>query len=390
MELQKVLSLIPAKLLEELAVETEVDVFSKKLQGEVMFKLLLHCIITHKDNSLRTMESAYETLVFQLINNKAKQGNIRFSSIGTRLSVINVAYFEKLFGACVSAYKNELGTDKKAIVRFDSTIVALSSKLLNVGYQLKGGDAENYRQLKFTVGYADIPEIVHFYADQRHNSENVALRETILKQSENDLERIKIFDRGITARSTYDTFTNKGIQFVSRVNVKARHDKIRSNDARHQPPIETATLKIVSDEWCQFYAEHSNPKNLFRRIEAIRLDDNEPIVFITNIENLTAADITELYKRRWDIEVFFKFIKQLFNFKHLISRNENGIKVILYVTMIASILLTAYKKLNQLSGYKIPKLKFSNELENEIVKKLIRMCGGNPEKLNETLLCNTS
>jgi len=29
-------------------------------------------------------------------------------------------------------------------------------------------------------------------------------------------------------------------------------------------------------------------------------------------------------------------------------------------------------------------------LENEIVKKLIRMCGGNPEKLNETLLCNTS
>lgn len=390
MELQKVLSLIPSKLLEELAVETEVDVFSKKLQGEVMFKLLLHCIITHKDNSLRTMESAYETLVFRLINNKTKQGNIRFSSIGTRLSVINVAYFEKLFEACVRIYKNELGTDKKAIIRFDSTIVALSTKLLNVGYQLKGGDAENYRQLKFTIGYGDIPEIVHFYADQRHNSENVALRETILKQSENDLDRIKIFDRGITARSTYDTFTNKGIQFVSRVNVKAKHDKIRSNDTKYQPTIETATLKIVKDEWCQFYAEHSNPKNLFRRIEAVRLDDNEPIVFITNIENLTAADITELYKRRWDIEVFFKFIKQLFNFNHLISRNENGIKVVLYVTMIASILLTAYKKLNHLNGYKIPKLKFSNELENEIVKELIRLCGGNPEKLNEILLCNTS
>lgn len=391
MELQKVLSLIPSKLLEQLAIETEVDVFSKKLQGEVMFKLLLHCIITHKDNSLRTMESAYETLVFRLINSKNRHSKIRFSSIGTRLSVINAAYFEKLFEACVRIYKNELGVDKKSLIRFDSTIIALSTKLLNVGYQLKGGDAENYRQLKFTVGYADIPEIVHFYTDPTHNSENVALRETILKQSEKDLERIKIFDRGITARSTYDTFTDKGIQFVSRINFKAKHDKIKSNDAKKNQPIETATLKIVSDEWCQFYGEGGiKPKHLFRRIEAVRIEDNEPISFITNIENLTAADITELYKRRWDIEVFFKFIKQLLNFKHLISRNENGIKVILYVTMIAAILLIAYKKLNHLNGFKIPKLKFSNEIENEIVKELIRLCGGNPEKLNEILLYNTS
>ena len=145
------------------------------------------------------------------------------------------------------------------------------------------------------------------------------------------------------------------------------------------------------DEWCQFYGEQGiKPKHLFRRIEAIRLEDSEPISFITNIETLTAADITELYKRRWDIEVFFKFIKQLLNFKHLISRNENGIKVILYVTMIAAILLTAYKKLNHLSGFKIPKLKFSNELESELVKELIRLCGGNPEKLNEIILCDTS
>ena len=104
MELQKVLSLIPSKLLEELALETEVDVFTKKLQGEVMFKLLLHCIVTHKDNSLRLMASAYETLLFRIINSKHQQGSIRFSSISTRLSVINTVYFEKLFEACVQVH----------------------------------------------------------------------------------------------------------------------------------------------------------------------------------------------------------------------------------------------------------------------------------------------
>lgn len=388
MELQKVLSLIPANLLEELAVETEVNVFSKKLQGEVMFKLLLHCIISHKDNSLRVMESAYETLFFKLINKGQKYTGIHYSSISTRLSVMNVSYFERIFNTCVNLYKNELGEHKEHIMKFDSTIVALSTKLLNIGYNLKGGDAENYRQLKFTVGYSDIPEIVHFYTDQTYSSENVALKETLLKQAETDSKRIKVFDRGITARKAYDTFTEKGIRFVSRINTNAKHDKKTSNNITASA---TTTLQIMSDEWCQLYKEGCvKSKFLYRRIEAIQLASNETICFITNIENLTAAEITEIYKQRWEIEVFFKFIKQLLNFKHLISRNENGVKVILYVTMIAAVLLQAYKKVNNLNGYKIPKLKFAAELEVEIVKGIVTICGGNPEKVNEILLCNYS
>ena len=119
--------------------------------------------------------------------------------------------------------------------------------------------------------------------------------------------------------------------------------------------------------------------------ETIRIADNEPIVFITNIHNLSAAEVTEIYKRRWDIEVFFKFIKQLLNFKHLLNRSENGIKVVLYVTMIAAILLIAYKKTNHLKGFKIVKQKFEQELETIILKDLIVMCGGNPELLSSIL-----
>lgn len=62
MNIEKVLSLIPSSLLESLAIETKVDYFAKKLQGSVIFKLLLHCILSHKDNSLRTMKSAYESI----------------------------------------------------------------------------------------------------------------------------------------------------------------------------------------------------------------------------------------------------------------------------------------------------------------------------------------
>lgn len=392
MELQKILSLIPAGLLEELAIETEVDIFSKKLQGEVIFKLLLHCIISHKDNSLRGMESAYETLFFGMINRKHHKKSVRYSSISTRLSAINPEYFEKLFDSCVRLYKTELGKGKEDIIRFDSTIVSLSSKILNIGYNLKGGDAENVRQLKFTIGYAnDIAEKVHFYHSQSHTSENVALKESILIQSIGDIDRIKVFDRGITSRNTYDSFTDNNIQFISRVNVGSKYTVVRSNDSDKPLPVETDDLRVISDDWCWFYGNKGAKSNhLYRRIEAIRLKDNEILVFITNNQELSAEDIADLYKRRWDIEVFFKFIKQLLNFNHLINRSENGIKVVLYVTMIAAVLLAAFKRANNLNGYKIPKMKFANELDVEIVKQLITMCGGNPEKLNEFLLCNTS
>jgi hypothetical protein len=48
--------------------------------------------------------------------------------------------------------------DQEKLVRFDSTIVALSGKLLDIGYNLKGGSS-GVRQVKFTVGYTDIAEV---------------------------------------------------------------------------------------------------------------------------------------------------------------------------------------------------------------------------------------
>src|SRR5215831_1327596 len=176
MKTEKLLSLISDDLLTQLAIDTGVDYYAKKLQGEVIFKLLLYCIISHKENSLRTMESAYEKVAFQLLNQRYNQGTVRFNSISERLSNINVEYFEKLYESSVEAYKKYLGKDINTLVRFDSTILALSTKLLEIGYQIKGGDAENFKQLKFTIGFSDIPEIVHFFHEQKYTSENIALR----------------------------------------------------------------------------------------------------------------------------------------------------------------------------------------------------------------------
>ena len=105
--------------------------------------------------------------------------------------------------------------------------------------------------------------------------------------------------------------------------------------------------------------------------------------FLTNIQELSASEVTEIYKKRWEIEVFFKFLKQEMSFSHLLSRTENGIKVMLYMTMIAAMLILIYRKINAIEGYKIAKLQFVNELEFSLIKEMVLLCGGDPAKLNE-------
>ena len=90
--------------------------------------------------------------------------------------------------------------------------------------------------------------------------------------------------------------------------------------------------------------------------------------------------LAEWYRRRWEIEVFFKFIKQHLSASHLVSRSENGIKVMIYMTLIVAALIIVYKKLNGIGSYKIARLRFEIELENDIIQTIVTLCGGDPQK----------
>lgn len=384
MDVEQILTLLPANLLTELAIETKVNRYSKKLQGEVIFKLLLHCLLSHKDNSLRVMESAYESMAFNLLNVDNDKTSIRFSSISERLSTINAAYFEKLYQACVAVYGKTIGESSSTITRFDSTIVALSGQLLKVGYHLKGGDAAHVHQLKFTIGLSELPTTVHLFTEQKYTSENTALKEAMLIHQPAKANAIRIFDRGITSRKTHDELTDKGIPFISRIHTKSKCQEHIPNQLKQV--VETNTLNLFSDSWIYLYTtDAGRATHPVRCIRAISRNSGVELAFVTNIPDLSAEEITELYKRRWDIEVFFKFLKQELRFSHLINRSENGIKVMLYTTLIASILILVYKKTNRMTGFKIVKQKFTQQLERLLVKDLVYMCGGNPELVDKIL-----
>ncbi|MDJ1495873.1 transposase, partial [Cytophagaceae bacterium DM2B3-1] len=117
--------------------------------------------------------------------------------------------------------------------------------------------------------------------------------------------------------------------------------------------------------------------------DANKSDAEKQFWFITNVLDLTAKQVADSYRRRWDIEVFFRFIKQELNVNHLVSLSKNGIQVIIYMSLIVAMLVLLYKKANNL-GYKTAKRRVVLQLRELITTIMITLAGGDPNKVFKT------
>jgi hypothetical protein len=390
-KVRDLLSLLDTSILDKAAALSAVDYNAKKLGGEVMFKLLLMSLLDSGKMSLRLMEQLYRSNRFKLFAGLEPGGSIRHSSLSERLCGIEVGYFKEIFEQAVKLCRERLGNnlDPYNIRQFDSTTVSASAKLLMTGMVngLKGKDGEHRcRQIKFTVGlYNNLPSNSFLFSEQKYLAEDRTLRQSILKAAIGS-DEIVVFDRGLKSRKAFQEFTHQGISFVTRINATRSVKTLSQNPL--SPGEGTATLELISDENVYLFYEGKRKLNEpFRVIKARSKSTGELLFFLTNITELPASAITEIYRQRWDIEVFFKFLKQHLHFRHFFSYSENGIQVMMYMSMIAAILLLLYKKENKITGYKIAKYAFVEELDLEIIKAIVLLCGGDPAK---AALFNTS
>lgn len=379
MRLEEVLEYIPKEELNKLSIEYKVDHQVKKLHGQTMFQLLLFSMLNIKNNSLRVMEEFYHSLSFKSIANTSYKG-VKYNSIRDRLVYINPDYFEAIFNSCLKKYQDKYLKKKHNIISFDSTLVAISSKLLKEGMTINQKGDKKY--IKFSIAFSNIPIHSKIFTEQSFVSEDFALKE-LIKECPLSAENILVFDRGVQARATFEEFSESELIFVTRLNNYTRFETINEFEIKEK---ETERLVLERDLEVILYDKRNKKTNKFLRLIIAKEKENgEIFYFLTNSKTLITKEVADIYKQRWEIEVFFKFIKQNLNFSHLLSRNTNGVKVIMYMTLITAILLIVYKKLNNLKGYKIPKLKFAQELEVLIIKDIVEKCGGNPNKVNEIL-----
>ena len=379
MHAKDLLQLIAEDKLRVLAVETQVDHYAKKLDGLIMFQLILFSFLNRKRVSLRVMEEFLCSASFRHLSNRADI-DAKYNSLSERISLIKAEYFEQIFYYVHDTFSKYLD-EKSLIHRYDSTMVAVSCKLFNWGMRTGAKSKTDKKQLKFTMGmHGSLPSHLQVFSNQTELSENVALNEAITKDTRNR-NQVAVFDRGLTKKDSFEKYSNDRIWFVTRTFSNIKYDLISKNKIGKKPKDSTVTL--VEDLVVKLRHRHKKQdRNIYRMIKGTIDKTGEEIFFLSNMDKASAYEIAAIYKSRWQIEILFKFLKQELNIEHIISRNENGVKVMMYMTLITAILIIAFKKLNQISSFKIAKLRFALQMEELIIRQIVILTGGDTQRLN--------
>jgi IS4 transposase len=150
-------------------------------------------------------------------------------------------------------------------------------------------------------------------------------------------------DLGYTDYAWYAQLTAQKIFFVTRQKSRARYQ------VRARRPV-NASLGLVSDETIQLTGAKARacPQPL-RRIVYQDPDTGKVYVFLTNHFRLAAKTIADIYKERWQIEIFFRFSKQNLKIKAFIGNTENAVLTQIYAALIVYLLLCYTKFLCNLS-----------------------------------------
>ena len=395
--LKQVLEFIPEALLTHLSVTSKVDHYSKVLHGKKMFYLLLFCIFDNEKLSQRTLEDTFNSSGFKALFGLGEEEKVRRSSISERLSKIDSNYFkeiyEQMYGRFSELYsKTEI--EKYNLIRVDSTIVADTCAKLKEGIDQKSGK----KLVKFSFSFDGIlPSGVEVFTGQKYSSEEAALPEAILKQvkKEEHHENIYVIDRGLQSTRVMKDFDEKSVKFIIRSKENRKFEEIESFldgkksqkwddwEVMKDSKVKLYTGKPVLNKRGNIHHREEKVETCFRLVVIKNEKKDKEFWFLTNEFELSAKEIADYYRKRWDIEVFFRFLKQELNLSHLVSMNKNGIEVMIYMTMIASMLLLIYKKVNDL-GYKTAKRRIAMELRDMITEILIIFAGGDPGKVFKT------
>lgn len=150
-----------------------------------------------------------------------------------------------------------------------------------------------------------------------------------------------VFDRGYTDFARFAKYCEEGIYFVTRLKKNADYRVVERRNVSKYKNI--STDQII--EFCGFYTKKKCPVRL-RRIRVKDPETKKYVELLTNHMDWSPATIAAVYKDRWQIEIFFKTIKQHLKIKSFLGTSKNAILSQIWVAMIAYLLLSYMKFLS--------------------------------------------
>ena len=157
---------------------------------------------------------------------------------------------------------------------------------------------------------------------------------TVTRQWEFAPGTILVFDRGYTDYNWFEQLTRQGVSFVTRLKTNANFIEVEDLAVPRRKGLISDRLICMTQQ----AVENDNPTKM-RRIEFFDEEQQRTLAFLTNDMKLAAATVAEIYKNRWQIELFFKALKQSCKVKTFVGTSANALKTQIWTALISMLLV---------------------------------------------------
>lgn len=303
--------------------------YRKKLYFEKMLQILLHSINDEKE-SLRDINISF---VSEELQQEMGLESISHCQLSRTLNSLDSEILWAVFNQLVEKARHHTQPNKRnALYLIDSSTFPLNRKLFPWAdfRQTKSG-VKLHMKLCFMDKEHFYPEDFKVTPAKEHDDHH-------LECFVNQAEATYVFDRGYLNYQQLDQMHEKGYFFVTRLKKNSKVHVLEDFEVSKESSIKCDQLILLG---AQGHLTHR-----YRRI-TVQDDSGKLLCFITNRFDCSAIEISEMYKSRWQVELFFKHIKQHMTIKNFFCRSEKGVTNQLILAMIASLLTYLVKLTTQ-------------------------------------------
>lgn len=225
--------------------------------------------------------------------------------------------------------------DKVPLVDLENVILALDSTSISVSINLATWASGKYSRGAVKMHTlldlrGSIPTFIHISDGTWHDS-------NAMDYIQFEPNAIYTMDKAYVDLVALNQMNSIGAYFVTRAKAKMQYRIIESTESADDGVLADQIVLLTGPKSSQLY-----PQPL-RLVQYYDVETNEELTFISNNVDISALDIANIYRNRWQIEVFFKWIKQNMTVKRMWGYSENAVRIHLWIAIISYLLMAKIK-----------------------------------------------
>ena len=332
----QVLQLIDRGIVKDIVKTHESDKHSKGINSwtHIVSMLFMHLANANSNRDISNgLRSATGNLSHLGVTRAPSKSSMSYINANRNYEVFKDLYFALLEKLEPSLHRRKKYARrlKRQIFIMDASVIPLCLGLFDwAKFRTKKGAIKLHAVLNYNTG---LPSYAVISEGKVHDS--VAAKQTVFPASS-----VLVVDRAYVDFGWLNDLDSSGVFFVTRLKSNAKIEVLESFLTKDKDE------HILSDEdiaLTGFYTSQKYPKKL-RIVRVYDEVNDKTLILLTNNMSWTADTISQLYKARWDVEVFFKQLKQLFKVKTFVGTSPNAVRIQMWTSLIAILLLNYLKR----------------------------------------------